>query len=107
MTDAQRHSVLVVDDDEDVGEVIAAILSDEGYAVHILSDVSDESFRTAIGQLEPDLILLDGAGRSEYGEGWLEAARVHLRQRPIPVVMLTGMPPAARGRDSSTRCWPR
>lgn len=90
MSDAQGQSVLVVDDDEDVGEVIAAILGDEGYAVHVLSDVSDESFRTAIGQLEPDLILLDGAGRSEYGEGWLEAARVHLRNRPIPVVMLTG-----------------
>lgn len=82
--------MLVVDDDEDVGEVIAAILLDEGYNVHTLTDVSDESFRTAIGQLEPDLILLDGAGRHEYGEGWLEAARVHQRPRPIPVIMLTG-----------------
>lgn len=90
MNSAESHSVLVVDDDEDVGEVIAAILSDEGYTVSTLSDVSDDSFRTAIGQLEPDLILLDGAGRSEYGEGWLEAARVHLRHRPIPIIMLTG-----------------
>lgn len=90
MSSAESHSVLVVDDDEDVGEVIAAILSDEGYTVHTLTDVSDESFRTAIGQLEPDLILLDGAGHSEYGEGWLEAARVHVRPRPIPVIMLTG-----------------
>jgi CheY-like chemotaxis protein len=84
------RSVLVVDDDEDVGAVIAAVLTDEGYTVSTISDVSDESFRAAIGQLEPDLILLDGAGQSEYGEGWLEAARVHLRRRPIPVIMLTG-----------------
>lgn len=90
MNGAGSLSVLVVDDDEDVGEVIAAILSDEGYSVHTLTDVSDESFRTAIGQLEPDLILLDGAGREEYGEGWVEAARVQLRPRPIPVIMLTG-----------------
>lgn len=96
MSNAGSHSVLVVDDDEDVGEVIAAILVDEGYTVHTLTDVSDESFRTAIGQLEPDLILLDGAGRSEYGEGWLEAARVHLRPRPIPVIMLTGHAKDAR-----------
>ncbi len=96
MSSAEGHSVLVVDDDEDVGEVIAAILGDEGYTVHTLTDVSDESFRTAIGQLEPDLILLDGAGRSEYGEGWLEAARVHLRPRPIPVIMLTGHSKDAR-----------
>lgn len=90
MSTGEHQSVLVVDDDEDVGEVIAAILADEGYAVHVISDVSDASFRTAIGQLEPDLILLDGAGRHEYGEGWLEAARVHQRPRSIPVIMLTG-----------------
>jgi len=100
MSSPEGHSVLVVDDDEDVGEVIAAILSDEGYAVHVLSDVSDESFRTAIGQLEPDLILLDGAGHAEYGQGWLEAARVHLRQRPIPVVMLTGHSHDAREAEA-------
>lgn len=87
---AGARSVLVVDDDEDIGEVIAAVLSDEGYTATTLSDVSIESFRSAIGQLEPDLILLDGAGRDEYGEGWLEAALVHLRHRPIPVIMLTG-----------------
>lgn len=100
MSSAESHTVLVVDDDEDVGEVIAAILSDEGYTVHTLTDVSDESFRTAIGQLEPDLILLDGAGRSEYGQGWLEAARVHLRPRPIPVIMLTGHSKDAREAEA-------
>jgi len=87
---AGGRSVLVVDDDEDVGEVIAAVLSDEGYTATTLSDMSVDSFRSAIGQLEPDLILLDGAGREEYGEGWLEAALMHLRHRPIPVIMLTG-----------------
>lgn len=90
MSSAESPSVLVVDDDEDVGDVIAAMLSEEGYTVDTISDVSPESFRTALGQLEPDLILLDGAGRSEYGEGWVQAARVHLRQRPIPIIMLTG-----------------
>lgn len=90
MSGAKSPSVLVVDDDEDVGDVIAAVLLDEGYTVDTISDVSPDSFRTALGQLEPDLILLDGAGRSEYGEGWLQAARVHHRQRPIPIVMLTG-----------------
>jgi CheY-like chemotaxis protein len=89
MSGAKGPSILVVDDDEDVGEVVAAILSDEGYSVTTISDLSGESFRTALGKLEPDLILLDGAGRSEYGEGWVQAARVHLRNRPVPVIMLT------------------
>lgn len=100
MSSAEGHSVLVVDDDEDVGEVIAAILGDEGYTVSTLADVSADSFRTALGQLEPDLILLDGAGRSEYGEGWLQAARVHLRHRPVPIVMLTGHAQDAREAEA-------
>lgn len=89
-------SILVVDDDEDVGDVVAAILSDDGYSVTTISDLSGESFRIALGKLEPDLILLDGAGRHEYGEGWLQAAQVHLRDRPVPVIMLTAHAQDAR-----------
>lgn len=89
MSGAERLSILVVDDDEDVGDVVAAILSDEGYSVTTISDLAGDAFRVALGKLEPDLILLDGAGRHEYGEGWLQAARVHLRDRPVPVIMLT------------------
>ncbi|MGZ8481315.1 MAG: response regulator [Candidatus Limnocylindria bacterium] len=89
MSGAKRPTILVVDDDEDVGDVVAAILGDEGYSVTTLSDMSGDAFRITLGKLEPDLILLDGAGRHEYGEGWLQAARVHLRERPVPVIMLT------------------
>ncbi|MEP7082556.1 MAG: response regulator [Chloroflexota bacterium] len=96
MSGDKRPSILVVDDDEDVGDVVAAILSDEGYSVSTISDLSGEAFRTALGKLEPDLILLDGAGRHEYGEGWLQAARVHLRDRPVPVIMLTAHAQDAR-----------
>jgi CheY-like chemotaxis protein len=96
MSGAKGPSILVVDDDEDVGDVVAAILSDEGYSVTTISDLSGEAFRMALGKLEPDLILLDGAGRHEYGEGWLQAARVHLRNRPVPVIMLTAHAQDAR-----------
>lgn len=96
MSGAKRPSILVVDDDEDVGDVVAAILSDEGYSVTTISDLSGEAFRVTLGKLEPDLILLDGAGRHEYGEGWLQAARVHLRDRPVPVIMLTAHAQDAR-----------
>ena len=90
MSGVDSPMVLVVDDDADVGDFIAAVLLDEGYRVETISDVSPESFRTALGQIEPDLILLDGAGRHEYGDGWVQAARVHDRLRPIPIIMLTG-----------------
>lgn len=83
------HRILVIDDDSDVGEVVTAILSDEGYEVTTLDDISDETVRAAIGRLEPDCILLDGADATEYAEAWVTAADVRHRPRPIPTVMFT------------------
>lgn len=97
------RSILVIDDDEDIGEVISVILGQEGYNVRALAETSLDAVRTAIAQLEPDLILMDGAGRSEYGEGWIEAAWVRKRRRRIPVIMLTGHAKdahEAEGRES-------
>jgi CheY-like chemotaxis protein len=81
--------ILVIDDDRDVGEVVTAILSDEGYEVTTLDHISDETVRAAIGRLEPDCILLDGVEAVEYAEAWATAAEVSHRPRPIPTVMFT------------------
>lgn len=81
--------ILVIDDDHDVGEVVTAILSDEGYEVTTLERISDETVRAAIGRLEPDCILLDGVEAVEYAEAWATAAEVSHRPRPIPTVMFT------------------
>jgi DNA-binding NtrC family response regulator len=81
--------ILVIDDDRDVGEVVTAILSDEGYDVTTLDHISDETVRAAIGRLEPDCILLDGVEAVEYAEAWATAADVSHRSRPIPTVMFT------------------
>ena len=88
---AQRGAarILVIDDDRDVGDVVDAILSDEGYEVTTLDHISDESVRAAIGRLEPDCILLDGVEAVEYAEAWATAAEVRHRPRPIPTVMFT------------------
>jgi CheY-like chemotaxis protein len=84
-----RPSVLCVDDDRDVVEVVAAILEDEGYAVSSLYDLSDDALLRTIGRLEPDAILLDGLAREAYGESWDLAASIGNRPRPVPVVMFT------------------
>jgi DNA-binding NtrC family response regulator len=81
--------ILVIDDDHDVGEVVTAILSDEGYEVITLEHISDETVRAAIGRLEPDCILLDGVDAVDYAEAWATAAEVSHRPRPIPTVMFT------------------
>lgn len=82
-------SILVIDDDRDIGEVVTAILSDEGYDVTALDHISDETVRAAIGRLEPDCILLDGVEAVEYAEAWATAAEMSHRPRPIPTVMFT------------------
>ena len=81
--------ILVIDDDRDIGEVVTAILSDQGYEVTTLEHISDEAVRAAIGRLEPDCILLDGVEAVEYAEAWATAAEVSHRPRPIPTVMFT------------------
>ena len=81
--------ILVIDDDRDVGEVVTAILTDEGYEVTTLAHISDETVRAAIGRVEPDCILLDGVEAADYAEAWATAAEVSHRSRPIPTVMFT------------------
>ena len=42
----------MIDDDRDMGEVVTAVLGDEGYRVTVLEHISDETVRAAIGSLE-------------------------------------------------------
>jgi CheY-like chemotaxis protein len=81
--------VLVVDDDRDIGDLVHAILTDEGFAVSLLHHQNQDAIRVSVNQLEPDCILLDGASPDEYGPSWADAAWLSHRDRPIPVVMFT------------------
>ena len=89
----ERHvppaSVLCVDDDRDVAEVVQAVLEDEGYAVSCLYELADDALLRAVGRLEPDVILLDSASSADYGASWELAAALTNRRRPVPVVMFT------------------
>ena len=86
---SSRPSILCVDDDRDIIEVVQAILEDEGYAVSSLYDLDDEVLLRTVGQLEPDAVLLDGLASDGYGESWELAARITNRPRPVPVIMFT------------------
>lgn len=82
-------SVLCVDDDRDVAEVVQAILTDEGYQVSCLYELADDALFRAAGRLEPDVVLLDSTSATDYGNAWKLAAELHHRHRPVPVVMFT------------------
>ena len=70
MDGMDRPSVLCVDDDRDLAEVVQAVLVDEGYTVSCLYSLEDDALPRAIGRLEPDVVLLDGGSDVEYGPGW-------------------------------------
>ena len=81
-------SVLLVDPDADVAELVVAVLSDEGYVVSTMTDMSQDDIASAVGRLEPDCVLLDSAGRG-FDDGWAEAARLAARDRAVPTIMFT------------------
>jgi DNA-binding response OmpR family regulator len=85
----QPGHVLVIDTDQDIADILYAVLSDAGYLVSVLASVDPDAIRTAVGQLEPDCVLLDGGSSAGYGTSWTEAAWLRRRDRPIPVIMFT------------------
>ncbi len=88
MTDADRGTILLVEDDHDIRVALRTMLEDEGYRVLTVTDG-----RAALALLErttpPQLILLDLM--LPVMDGW-ELAR-ELRARPhlaaIPIVVIT------------------
>ena len=87
--DGKRGMVLVAEDDPALALVVRMLLENEGYAVAVLAHVTSDEIRAGVGRLEPDCILLDGAGSGNYEPSWLEAVWAHERSRPVPVVMFT------------------
>lgn len=89
--DLQRSgkSVVVVDDDRDVAELVQTILLDEGFKVSCLYAPSQNDVKAAIDRIEPDVVLLDGGNPAAYGPSWEIASWLAARSRPIPAVMLT------------------
>jgi len=97
-TEAAREAlrVLVVDGDDDVTELVSAMLTDEGYAVGVLTTTDHDSIAAEVGRLEPDCILLDGTGPVDFGGGWDMAAYLADRSRRVPTVMFTAHSLAVR-----------
>jgi CheY-like chemotaxis protein len=88
--------VLLVDDDPILAGLVHDLLTDEGYAVSVLTTITSDAVRTAVGRLEPDCLLLDSRSPTDYGESWRDAAWAHARERPVPVIMFTASAAALR-----------
>jgi DNA-binding response OmpR family regulator len=91
----EARTVLVIDDDLDIARLVEAVLSDEGYRVAHLHDVTPDVAIRTVGMLEPDCVLLDGESARGYGSSWELAAALTARDRPVPVSCL---------RDTAATC---
>jgi DNA-binding response OmpR family regulator len=86
------RTVLVVDDDRAMSQVVALALQDEGFVVEVADDG-----RAAIGlaaRLKPDMVILDLMLPGISGAGVAEALR-STQGDGLPVVLMSGSPGAA------------
>ena len=92
--------ILVVDDDRDLRQEIAAIISDLGVEVMQAGDGIEGLERLAAGPL-PSAILLDMRMPRLDGRGFLAALRDAPALSDIPVVTMTGGPDHCEGEVAS------
>jgi CheY-like chemotaxis protein len=85
------RTILIVDDDEAIREVLGGVLTDEGYAV-----VSAVNGAAALSLLEemsemPGLVLLDLMMPVMSGWEFLEVVRADERFAKVPIIVVSAM----------------
>lgn len=86
-------TVLVVDDEFGVAQLLEAILADEGYRV--ITAINGKRGLEAMVAEHPDLVFLDYMMPVMNGAGLLSAMAADPALRDTPVVMMSSMPEAA------------
>src|SRR5579885_2274109 len=80
--------ILIVDDEEDIRDLVAGILHDEGYTTRVAGD--SESALAAIRSRRPQLVVLDIWLQGSKLDG-IEVLDIIKREQPdLPVVMISG-----------------
>jgi hypothetical protein len=74
-----------------------------GFTVSELTNPSPDAIHAEAARIEPDVVLLDGGDKAEYGQSWAHAAWLHERKRPIAVIMFTSRQRLGCGRASTSR----
>ena len=85
--DTSRRSILVVDDDADMRDLLLHHLSRAGYDVRVAQDAL--AARECIGEQVPDLIVADISMPQESGVEFVASLRADAGHSRIPVIYLT------------------
>jgi two-component system OmpR family response regulator len=80
-------SILMVDDDQEIRELLQTYLSRSGFQVHAEPD--GQGFRRALETTPCDLVILDVMLPDEDGFSLCRWVRQHPRQARVPIIMLT------------------
>ncbi|QSQ22201.1 response regulator [Pyxidicoccus parkwayensis] len=83
-----QHSILVVEDDQDIREAVAELLELEGYVVSSASN-GQEGLNVLAGLRQPCLVLLDLMMPVLTGYEFLERLRITGTQSLVPVLIMT------------------
>jgi len=84
-----NRTILVVDDDRDLTDALAAGLEASGYAV-VTANSADRALATLQGDEKIDLLLTDLALPGKDGIEFLHEVRNNRKLRDLPVVVLSG-----------------
>jgi CheY-like chemotaxis protein len=81
-------SILIVDDDEDIRDLLSLILRLEGHEVQLAVDGVDALAR--LSARRPSVILLDMMMPRLDGEGFVKELRNNPQLADIPIVLISG-----------------
>jgi len=94
-------TILVVDDDPDARDFLAAVLQDNGYAVTTAND--GEQAIALIEQSVPDLVALDITMPEKSGVAVYRRLKEDERLKSIPIIIVTGVSDDFKSFISSRR----
>jgi len=80
--------ILIVDDERDIRELVAGVLSDEGYDCRTAGD--SESALAAIDEMRPSLVLLDVWLHGSPMDGLEVLDAIKAREPELPVIIFSG-----------------
>ncbi|MEQ1549072.1 MAG: sigma-54 dependent transcriptional regulator [Chakrabartia sp.] len=80
--------ILVVDDEQDIRDLVAGVLEDEGYAARTAAD--SDSALAAIAERRPSLVLLDVFLKGSRLDGLEVLDEIKRRDPTLPVLVISG-----------------
>lgn len=85
-----KRTILIVDDEFGILEVLESILGDAGFAV--VSAINGQDALTRMQKTVPDLVIVDFMMPLLDGAGVIKAMRADKRLRAVPVLLASALP---------------